>query len=525
MKTMQTNKYNHNKIILVITFVFLIFMIIILRLYNLSVVHYKPIVDSYNFNIDDIGQKRANIIDRNGFLLATDISTKTLYLNKELIKDEKFIANKLAKILNLNENSLYKKISDKKTKSKYILIKRYILPNEENKIRLLPIASLVFEDELLRYYPYNNLFSHVIGYVDIDKNGIIGLEKYYDSYLKEKNIPLKTTLDMRIQSALRSVIVESYKTFKPNFIVGIISEIKTGNILAIVSFPDFNPNINKPKNNTFNHATYGNYELGSVFKIFTMANGLELGLIKKDTIFDVSHDVNYGKFTAKDINSIKNRKKITTKEAFAISSNIVTVHIAKLIGIKEQLKFFDNLNLLEKIDIDLGETSLPLQPRKWKEINLMTIAYGYGVAVSPLHILNATNAIINDGNMITPRFSYEYKNQKCSNVISKNTSDIMKDFFKETVEKGTARLANVKGYDIGGKTGTARKIVGNDYKKGEHLASFIGVFPIYNPQYSIIIVADRPQSLTEKSDGTGSSVAAKIAHDVIIKITPFLYIY
>lgn len=498
----------------------------ILRLYSLSVKKYNTIDNDYNFSDTDTIRRRANIVDRNGFLLATDIGTKTLYLNRDLLENEMFIATKLAKILNLNKDTLYKRLMDKSSKSKYILIKRYILPTEENKIRLLPIASLVFEDELLRYYPYNNLFSHVVGYVDIDKNGIIGLEKYYDSRLKNEKNDLRTTLDMRVQSALRRTIEGAYELFKPNFIVGIISEVKSGNIIAMVSFPDFNPNINKTKDNAFNHTTYGNYELGSVFKIFTIANGIELGLIRENTIFDVSHDVNYGKFTARDIDTIKNRKKINTEEAFAISSNIATVHTAKLIGIDEQLKFFDNLGLSERLNIDLGETSLPIQPRKWKEINLMTIAYGYGVAVSPLHILNAANAILNDGKMVTTRLSYEYKDQKHYNVVSKKTSNIMKGFFRATVEKGTARLAYIKGCDVGGKTGTARKIVGNDYQKGEHLASFVGAFPIDNPQYSIIIVADRPKGITEKhGDGTGSSVSAKIARDVILKIIPFLQVY
>lgn len=521
----MSNK-NYRKVGVVVGLVIIIFMVMILRLYSLSVRQYSPLENDYNFNYTSATQRRANIVDRNGFLLATDIGTKTLYLNRDLLENERFIAKKLAKILNLNEDSLYKRLMDKGSKSKYILIKRYILPTEENKIKLLPIASLVFEDELLRYYPYNNLFSHVVGYVDIDKNGIIGLEKYYDSRLKKEKNALRTSLDMRVQSALRRVIVESYEIFKPNFIVGIISEVKSGNIIAMISFPDFNPNFNKTKNNTFNHATYGNYELGSVFKIFTIANGIELGVIQKNTVFDVSCDVSYGKFTAKDIDSIKSRKRINTEEAFAISSNIATVHTAKLIGINEQLNFLDNLGLSERLNIDLGETSLPIQPRKWKEINLMTIAYGYGVAVSPLHILSAANAILNDGEMVTSRLSYEYKDQKRYNVVSKKTSNIIKGFFRATVEKGTARLAYIKGYDIGGKTGTARKIVGNDYQKGEHLASFVGAFPIDNPQYSIIIVADRPRGLAEKQgDGTGSSVSAKIAGDVILKIVPFLQVY
>lgn len=518
----------NKKIILIFLVIFSVFIFMISRMFILSVLQYdflnreKSLTNKFN-------KIRIDIVDRNGIIIASDIKTKTLYLNKYLLNNEnkKFVADSLAKLLDLDRNNLYKRLNDENTKSKYLLVKKHILPEKEKKIKALPIASLVFEDDLLRYYPHGNLFSHILGYVDASKNGVIGIENYYNDYLlNSSNEKLRLTLDIRIQNALRETILESYEIYRPNFTVGIVSEIKTGNILAIVSFPDFDLNKTNDRNNTFNHATYGNYELGSVFKIFTFANGLETKVINENTVFDVSHDVDYGIFIAKDIESIKRRQTLTVDKAFALSSNIATVQIAKMIGIDRQLKFFENLGLLEKLQIDINEVSLPLQPRKWKDINLMTIAYGYGVAVSPLHILNATNAILNDGNMITPRFCYNFDNKTKFQVVSKKTSDTIKNFFELTVKNGTARLANVNGYNIGGKTGTARKIVGRDYKKGEHIVSFVGAFPINNPQYSIIIVSDRPKGISEKTgDGTGSTVATKIAKDIILKITPFLELY
>lgn len=507
------------KISLIIFFIVLVFLILICRIFYLTIIKYNKNLNTSTF-YDPI-YRRVDIVDKNNTIIASNIKVKTLYLNKVLIENEKFIADKLSKILKLDYNFVYNKITTP-TKTKYILIKNNIFPEEEFKIRQLPIASLVFEEDLLRFYPHNNLFSHILGYVDADKNGVTGIEEYYDDYLKKtENKPLKLTLDLRIQEVVREELSNAITQYNANFAVGIITEVKTGNVLAIVSLPDYNPNKIDNLENTFNHATYGNYELGSVFKIFTFANGIETNVINKDTMFDVSKKLKHGNFIIKDIDSIMRKKTINTKQGFTNSSNLVAVQIAKKIGIDRQVDFFDKLGLLDKLNIDINQKTLPLQPRIWKEINLLTIAYGYGIAVSPLHVISATNGILNNGILVTPRFSYYFNGQTTKNVVSKNTSIVIRNLFRNVVLDGTGKLAYIDDINIGGKTGTARKnSTSGGYNEGEHIASFVSAFPIDNPKYSTIIVIDKPK--INGQGGTGGTVATEITKQIILKILPFL---
>ena len=503
------------KITLIICFIVFLYVLLISRLFYFSVIKYEDKVDKIGLSEN----KRIDIVDRNNIVVASNIKVKNLYLNKELIENVDFISKELSKILNMDYDFLYNKITT--SKNKYILIKKNIFPQDEYKIRQLPIASIVFEDDYLRFYPHNNLFSHVVGYVDSEKNGVMGIEEYYNNYLRYyENNRLKLTLDVKIQEALREELIKSYDYYKANFVVGIITEVKTGNVLALVSIPDFNPNDVDVNSNTFNFATYGNYELGSVFKIFTFANAIDNNIIDKDTEFNVDKEITYYDFSINDIKNITKRKKINTIEAFALSSNLFTVQTAREIGIKKQVAFFEKLGLLEKLNIDIKQTVLPLQPRRWSNISLMTIAYGYGIAVSPLHIISATNGILNNGILITPRFSYNFDKQTKRNVVSFSTSNTMKDLFRAVVEKGTGKLADINGLNVGGKTGTARKNSKDGYVEGEHIVSFVGAFPINDPQYSIIIVADRPK-LDGESDGTGSSVGANIFKNVVLRALLF----
>ena len=215
------------------------------------------------------------------------------------------------------------------------------------------------------------------------------------------------------------------------------------------------------------------------------------------------------------------KKEITAKEGFSTSSNLVASQIAKRIGVDKQLKFFEELGLLEKLNININQRVLPLQPRKWRDINLITISYGYGIAVSPLHVISATNGILNDGKLITPRFTYDFDKQIAKQVVSHKTSVVMRQLFKNAVINGTGKLVYIDGLNIGGKTGTARKNSKSGYQEGEHIASFVGAFPIDNPQYSIFVVADRPK-VNGEQDGTGGGVATVIAREIILKALPFL---
>jgi cell division protein FtsI (penicillin-binding protein 3) len=505
------------KVFLLIFLVSVAFTIYIVRIFYLSVIVYNPITEKNRNELLYDGQKeRADIVDRNGKILATDVKTKDLYIIKELLEDEKFVAKELSKLLNIKEKYLLEKIT--KSKGKNILIKRHIMPPLEKQIRQLPIAAVSFMDNLLRYYLHDNLFANVVGYVDVERDGVIGMENFYDDYLKHNSEPLRLTLDLNIQNTLYNELQSAQKKYKTNFIVGIISEVKTGNILAAISLPDYNLNKNDDKIKSFNKITQGLYEAGSILKIFTISNALENKIVAKDTIIDVSQPIEYLNFVIKDGRQVR-KKKLTVTEVFLLSSNVGVVKLAEKLGKMKQVDFFEKVGLLERIITDFNQTSLPLQPRIWKDINLMTISYGYGIAVSPLHIIQATNAVLNDGNFISPRFSYNFNNQIKKKVLSKETSDIIKNFFSLTTKRGTAAGNDIEGLNFGGKTGTAEKITSGSYKKGEHLASFVGAFPMQDPQYSIFILMDRPRG-TETD--AGGRAASEVAKNVVLSMIKFL---
>ncbi|MDR1494674.1 MAG: penicillin-binding protein 2 [Rickettsiales bacterium] len=510
------------KVSLIIAGLTLVFAVIVARTFTFTVLQYNSFfVGKNSFPLNRV--RRLNIVDSNYNLIASDIDTKTLYINGNLLENESFVAKKLSKAIGLPYSQIYNRLTSRDAKNRYILIKKHLFPEEENRVRQLPIASLVFEDSLLRYYPQDNLFSHVVGYVNADGQGVLGLEEYYDTYLKSTDKgQLRSTLDVRVQSALREELRRAKEFYRSDFVVGIVAEITTGNIVAMVSLPDFNPNDPGDRSDTFNRATYGNYELGSVLKVFTLANGLELGLIDENSTFDVSQNIRHGKFLIGDIEFIRNRGTIKTGEVLALSSNIGIAMIAKRIGVNRQLEFFESVGMLEKLDTDIRQISLPIQPRKWKDINLITIAYGYGLAASPLHVLNALGGILG-GSIVAPRFTYNFRSQKKVKKISRKTSELIRKFLRLAVTNGTGRLVNVSGYDIGGKTGTARKMIAGAYRKGAHLASFFGALPMKNPKYSLIVVINRPRESPDRDmDGTGGSVAITIVKNIILKITPFL---
>lgn len=513
------------KQIVLISVIILFFMLIVSRLFYFCVIEHNRVVDTYKFSNSEISfKKRNNIVDRNGILIATDIKVKTLFINKSLIDDPEHVAKVLSKTLDVKYSFILNKIKASKNKANLILIKKHILPKEEFGLWNSGLSCIVLEDDVKRFYPNKNLFSHIVGYTDIDGNGISGIEKYYNDFLSnKKNGNLKLTFDIRIQSIIRDILLKSKEKYNANFVVGIVSEIKTGNIIAAVSVPDFNPNLlnTADSDSMFNRITYGLYEMGSVFKTFSISAAIENKVVSKNSVFDVGNPIKYDNFTIKDENHIK-KKSLTVKEIFAQSSNIGTVQIAKKTGVEKVLHFFEDLGLLEKIDVDIVETSLPIQPRIWKEINLYTISYGYGLAITPLHLVMATNAILNNGVYISPRFSYE-KNQLIKKVVDSNTSKIMKELFSETIMNGTGKiLLDINDYDIGGKSGTAIKMQKDGkYTRGiDNKASFIASFPMKDPKYTVLVFVDSPT--VNGKTGTGSSVGAPIVKEIIQQIIPVI---
>ena len=515
---MNTKNY---KVLIVIYVIYFVALLILMKLYKSTVIDYTEnfTVEHYNFS-----KKRNNIIDRNGVILATDIDMVSLYLNNSLIENEKEIAQKFYKILKIDKNVLYRKIKNRSKKANLILIKRHLTPKEHLAIKKIGIASTVFEPDLLRFYPQNNLFSHILGYTDIDRNGISGLEQYYDNYLKNSNNkPLQLTMDSTIQFIAREELQKAMTQYNADFATAIITNLKTGDIIAAVSLPDFNPNNItedlKDDKKIYNRITLGVYELGSIMKIFTVASALSNKVVNRNTLFDISGEIRFGSAVIKEGKQVK-KTLLTLDEGLSYSSNKVMVQTIKKVGQQKYQEFMENLGMLEKLNLDINQVGFPMQKRIWKDINLATMSYGYGLAITPMHLLQGVNTIMNNGKFISLRFSYE-KKQDEKQIPNLNISKQMAEMLQNVVEKGTGKLAYIKGYPIGGKTGTAETVSKEGYTKNTHRASFIAVFPIENPQYTIFVMINNPV-LNIGIAGTGSTTSAIVAKSIIKKIVPLL---
>jgi len=462
---------------------------------------------------------RGNIYDRNGVILATDIQTKTLYLRKSLIKDPKLAAKKLANIFPKNNiKFIFNKAFTKNNNQEWFLIKRNIIPSQENLINNLHIAGLVLKKDISRIYPYNLILSHILGYTNVDRRGISGVELQYDEILS-KNQNINLAIDIKIQSLFFSELNKSFKKYDAIGAAGIIMDVHSGEIISAISLPSFKlNNIDEAKNNRkFNRVTYGVYEMGSILKIITNAIVFEEGLITQKDEFDVSEPIKYGKFNINDYHKI--HKKVNIEEIFTKSSNIGTVKIAKLMTPQMQKKYFEELNLITKVNLDFPSLGHPIIPKKWSDISLYTISYGHGIALSPVHISSAISAIVNGGNFKNPSLLKLNHINEGKRIFKKSTSDIINKFMKNAILNGTGRNAATKFIDIGGKTGTAEKAEKGGYSKDKTLTSFVATIPADNPKYVILILMDEPKAEFR----TGGYVVAPIIKSLVEKIYMILF--
>lgn len=463
-------------------------------------------------------KKRANIVDRNGVIVATDLKTKSLYVSNALIKNPKIIALKLVELFpELKYNEILHKISKNHNRD-WVLIKRSITPKEQEAVQNLKMAGLIFEDDLVRIYPQKSILSHLVGYVDLDRNGLSGIEMFYDKSLKHSNKDLQLAMDVRLQDILNDELNNGIIKYKALAASGIIMDVNNGEVLAVSSQPNFDANrqIEATSNQRFNRATYGVYELGSIFKIFTNTMAFEDNLVKMTDQFDVTNPITYGRFTIKDDHPIKGI--INVGEIFAHSSNIGTIKIAQKIGIERQKKYLEKFGLLSKIESDFPALSKPIYPKYWREINLYTISYGHGIAITPLHIANAVSAIVNGGILHNPSFVKLTEEPKGTRIIKESTSETMRQMFRKVVVDGTGKYADIAGYEVGGKTGTANRAEFGRYNEKKTMASFVAIFPISKPRYLVFVSFDRPNY----SFNTGGMVAAPVAGAIIQEIAPLL---
>jgi len=491
------------------------FIVIILRMIFIVIMGDKVSVSGI-YDLHKIG-KRANIFDRNDVLVATDLKTKSLYVSSILVKDPQNMARAVAQIFpDLTYSEILKKISDKRSKQ-WILIRRNLTPTQVEQVQNIKMAGLLFEDDRIRVYPQKSIASHYVGYVDLDRKGLAGIEMQYDKQLINGE-DIHTAMDVRVQDILHDELVNGIEEFRAKAAAGVVMDIETGEILALSSLPDFDPNLqaDASADQRFNRVTNGVYELGSVMKVFTNAIAFEKNLVRLEDVYNVRDPIKYGRFTIKDDHAYK--PEMTVAEIFAFSSNIGTVKLADKIGIDNQKEYLEKFGLLKKLDIKFPGLGRPIYPKLWRDINLYTISYGHGIAITPLHLATGVATMANGGEMHTPSFLKIEKALSSNRVIKESTSETMRYLLRKTAIDGTGKKANIEGYEVGGKTGTANRAEGGGYNESLTMASFVAVFPMSKPKYLVYVVFDRSNYMFN----TGGMVAAPVAGRVVKNIAPIL---
>ena len=469
-------------------------------------------------------QPRADIIDRNGMLLATTLTTASLYANPRRIIDAERAAAALARTLpGLDAGAVANKLASGKS---FVWLKRGLAPRQQYAVNRLGIPGLAFQNEPRRVYPLGRLAAHVLGFSGIDNSGLAGIERFFDASLTAPGTgALALSLDHRVQHALADELGAAVRRHQAAGAAGLVLDVRTGETLALVSLPDFDPNRagDFAAEALFNRATLGVYEMGSTFKAFTTAVALDAGVVKVSDGYDASQPIRIARYLIRDYHA--KRRWLTVPEIFVYSSNIGAAKMALDVGGERQRSFLARVGLLNAPRIELPEVGEPLVPSPWRDINTMTVAFGHGIAVSPLQLAVGFAALANDGVLVPPTLVRREPGHQPAGlrVISADTSHTMRRLLRLVVEHGTGRKAGRPGYAVGGKTGTAEKSGRRGYRRGVLVSSFVGVFPMGAPRYLVLALLDEPRG-TDATQGfaTGGWTAAPVVGRVIGRVGPLL---
>lgn len=464
---------------------------------------------------------RADIVDRQGNVLATDLSTASLYADPLNILEPAKAAAKIARVLPGLEAKKVQALLERKRR--FVWIKRHLSPRQQQAIHQLGIPGLHFRREHKRLYPHGALMAHALGYVDVDNRGIAGIEKNFDGQLYGETAALQLTLDLRVQHALRTELAAAMLRFNAAGAAGLVLDVSNGEIVSMVSIPDFDPNApaKTPKDRRFNKASLGVYELGSTFKILTAAIALNEGIVSFRDGYDASKPIKISGFTIRD--HYGKKRWLSVPEIFIYSSNIGAGRMALDIGAKTQQSYFKKLGLLTPAAVEIPEIGLPIIPANWRRTQTVTIGFGHGISVSPLQLTAAVAASVNGGTFFEPTLIKSAAPAEGQRVFSKSTSKRMRRLLRLSVIDGTGKNAAAKGYLVGGKTGTAEKKAGRGYNKDLLISSFVGVFPMTKPRYAVFAMLDEPSGNAEThGHATGGWVAAPVVSRVVKQIAPIL---
>ena len=481
-----------------VAFIFFIFFVVYL-IYIIHLIHLGSRAKNINVykSQNVVGPlNRGDIIDINGKYLAKTVSSTDIGINpSEVINKQKLLLN--LKYIFPNKN--FKEIENKFKKNKFFWIEKKVSDEKYEQLMKLGDKSIIPEKKILRVYPQKNLFSHLIGQIDNDNIGISGIEKSKNTLLKKTKTPLKLTLDSDVQFLVREELLRFNDIFQTKGSAAILMNVNNGNILSLVSLPDFDPNKreNIKDKNYINKITKGVYELGSVFKTFTLAAALDKNLIEVGTKFlDLEKNIVCGKNTIREYDK-KIPKDLTAEEILIRSGNIGSVRIGQKIGIERFKSFLKKINVIDKIEFDIDEIGIPI-PFKWGKCKLATASFGHGITTTPLQLAKGYAIITNGGFEVNPTIIKEnnkklikYKKRIIRENVSKKINPILRKIV--TSKEGTANLADINGYEIGGKTGTAEKIILGKYSSKKKINTFASVFPISNPKFVLVVILDEPQ--------------------------------
>ena len=517
----------NNRLILASLFITAIFLVVAIKIIE---------VNLFNQNEQSIFNKsyteaRGNILDRNNNPLTANLRLANIGVFPNKIYDKNKFVNSVKIIFpELSRERLLKKINGKS----HFWIKRNVSNYKLQQVYDIGETGIEITPSYLRKYPHDELVSHILGDVDIDNIGIAGIEKSFNQKLVKNENEFISSIDIQIQYAVRDELLNGIKKYKALGASGILMDINSGEIISMVSLPDFNPNQPvediQSEGKYFNKNTLGVYEFGAVMKTFTTATGLEENIFNLNTKFAVPKRIKVGKNRVEDVHAACDQLECSVKDIFVQSSNVGTIQMVRDIGTNLQQIYLDRLGLLSRININLPELASPQQPDPWRDVNRDSISYGYGLSISPLHLTVATAAVLNGGYLVKP--SLEKINKEdlkvFDQIFSKKTSDEMKYLFNQVVLNGSAKEAFKESESkliVGGKTGTARTIKNGTYDRDHKMTSFISVFPIHEPKYVLLTVIDRPRGVEEDFYWTNAGWnAAKVGKLIIDRIGPILAI-
>lgn len=469
----------------------------------------------------ELKTERADIVDRNGMLLATDLPTNSLYADARVVKDPVESADMLLTALpDLDRDTLIRHLSSRKA---FVWIRRNLTPEQQYEVNSLGVPGLNFQREERRVYPHGRLFSHVLGFTDIDNNGIAGAEREFDNELRINNGPLQLSLDTRVQYALEEEIEQAMETYSAVGAAGLVMDIYTGEVIGMTSLPNFDPHRpgQAPADARFNRSTLGVYEMGSVFKLFNTAIALETGTSTLNSVYDATEPLRVARFAIRDYHA--ENRWLTVPEILVHSSNIGSARMALAFGGEAQRSYLKKLGMLDKPEIELPEVGGPLVPSPWRDINTMTISFGHGLAVTPLQVVSGISTIANGGIRRPATILKQDGAPAGERVFSQKTSETLRRLMRLVVTEGSGKKAEVAGYFLGGKTGTSEKLVNGRYVKNARMSTFVAAFPMQDPKYVVLVTLDEPKGTKETYGfATAGWVSAPAVGKVVTRIAPLL---